>query len=147
MPSEDKKQEGRKGGIETSWETEKKRPAETQRGRKWWMWGSQQHYIPYLCLVLSPLSAAKCQCQSNLCSSGMSPSTAGLWMLRQHHSQQRATPTWHNTRPQIQTHTPKKLGAVVVALKQSFNFSQKRNRKPTFFPATQDGKSILKRFH
>lgn len=42
------------------------------------MRGSQQRYILCLCLALSPLSAAKCQCQSNLCSAGNSPSAARL---------------------------------------------------------------------
>ena len=76
----------------------KKRPAERQRGWKWWMWGSQQRYILYLCLALSPLSAAKCQCQSNLCSAGTGPSTSRLAdaPLESLSSMGTTTLTWHN---------------------------------------------------
>lgn len=73
-PGHKKTRKGEKGSYR---DVLKDQPAERQRGREWWMWGSQQRYIPYLCLALSPLSAAKCQCQSNLCSAGTSPSTAG----------------------------------------------------------------------
>lgn len=90
------KREGRKERYVDILRERKKKPTGSKWERRWWMWGSQQCYILYLCLALSTLSAAKCQCQSNLCSAGISPSTARLWTPRQHRSHHSIkTLTWH----------------------------------------------------
>ena len=105
FPCQGWKQYGRRGGIETSRAAERRGRQRGSEGGKWWMWGSQQRYIPYLCLALSPLSAAKCQCQSKLCSAGTGPSTAGLWttLTASLSSASIKTLTWLDTHNTVQT--------------------------------------------
>lgn len=148
FPCQGWKQKGRQGGIETSRAAERRGRQRGSEGGKWWMWGSQQRYIPYLCLALSPLSAAKCQCQSKLCSAGTSPSTAGLWQHRSHQRVSKHLPgSTHNT---VQTLKQ----ARAIAAKPTVSCREacccwwrlKTGGQP-FIERVNDGKYVLTRFH